>query len=108
MNLCIALSGQIMTVKTSRINFPKKFLTLTNHKLIFVDCESVSFVTGPPSFLGQRKALLWLAVLSSNNWLFVFNATRFRKKFLKIFDFFVLLAPFDIISHCPDIGNPNG
>ena len=56
-----------MAVKTLKISFPNFFSTLTNHKLIFVICKSVSVITVPPSFLIQSE-LIWLSVLSSNYW----------------------------------------
>ena len=75
-----ALNGQLMAVKTLKTNFRKCFLTLINHNIVFVNCKSVSVITGIHFFLLQPK-LIWLAVLSSNYWSYDFNATRFQKKF---------------------------
>ena len=51
MNLLRALSGQLMAVKTLYMIFREKFLISTDHKLVFVNCKSISVITGPPSFL---------------------------------------------------------
>ena len=85
-----------MAVKTKKIF--GIFFTLTNHKLIFVNCRSVTLKSGPCSFLLQ-PILTWLAVLSANFWSFDFNATIFQKKFSKFLDVFVLLVPFETLSH---------
>ena len=98
MNLSRASNGQLMAVQTLKINFGNFVLILTNPKFISVNCKSVSVITGPLSFLPQPK-IIWLAVLSFNYWSFDFNATRFRKKFFKVLDIFVLLVPFEILSH---------
>ena len=42
-----ALSGQLMAVESIKIIFRKFFRTLSNHKLIIVNCESVSVMTTP-------------------------------------------------------------
>ena len=61
-------------------NFLNFFKILTDHKLIFVNSKSVSKLTGSPSFPVQPK-LTCLAVLSSNNWFYDFDAKRFQKQF---------------------------
>ena len=94
MNLSSALNGQLMAVKTLKINCRKFFSTLTNRKFIFVNCKSVSVITGPLSFLLQPK-LTWLGDLSSNYRSFVFNATRFQNNSPQFLDVFVLLVPFE-------------
>ena len=75
MNKSSALIGQLLAVKSLKIIFRNFFLTLTNHKLIFVNCKSVSVMTGPSSFLVQTN-FIWLAVLSTNYWINDFNDTR--------------------------------
>ena len=95
MNLSSALSGQLMAVKTLKMKF-RFFLTLTNHKLVFVTCKSVSVMTAPLSLLLQPK-LIWLVVLFSIFCLYDFNAARFQKN-SKCLDIFVLLVPFEILS----------
>ena len=93
-----------MAVKTE-IKFSDFFSILTNHKLIFLICKSVSVITVSPSILMQPK-LIWLAVLSSNYWSFDSNARRFHKIF-KILDVFVLLVLFEILSHYIKIASSN-
>ena len=66
-----------MAAKTSNMIFREIFLTITDHKLIFVNYKSVSVMTEAVSFLLQPK-LICLAVLSSNYFLYGFNATRFQ------------------------------
>ena len=67
-----------MAVLSLKINFRKFLLTLVNYKFIFVKCKSVSVMTVPLSFPLQPKRFL-IVVLSSNYWLYDFNATRFQK-----------------------------
>ena len=59
-------------------------------------------MTGRPSFLLQPK-ILWIAVLSSNYWLYDFNVTRFQKKISELLDIFVLLVLFEILTRYPFI-----
>ena len=40
MNLSRALSGQLMDVKTLQFFFSRDFLTLSDDKLIFMNCHS--------------------------------------------------------------------
>ena len=77
MNLSRALSGHLTAVKTLKVIFREFYLTLTDPKLLFVNCKSVSVMKGPPSFLLQPK-LIWLVALFSNYSLSDFNATRFQ------------------------------
>ena len=65
--------------------FREIFLTLTSPKLVFVNCKSVSGMTKSPYFLSQLK-LIYLAVLSANNWCYDFDA--------RIFNFFLVLRYF--------------
>ena len=70
---------------------------------MFVNCQSVLVMTGPPSFLLQTK-LIWLMVLSSKYLLYDFNVTTFQKFKKKAFsDIFLLLVPPEIFSDYPDI-----
>ena len=89
MNLSSAVSGQLMAVKTLKINF----LKLVNHKLIFVNCKFVSVKTGLNSFIPLQHKLISLAALSNNCWIYVFNATSFQI-FLKIFCTFRFIGSF--------------
>ena len=91
-----------MAANSLKINFRKLFLTLINHKLNFVKCQSVSVMTGPPSFLMQLT-IIWSAVLSSNYCLYGFNATRLQKKISKLLDTFVLMVLFEILTRYPYI-----
>ena len=63
-----------------------------------MNCTLGSVKTVPSSFLLQSK-LIWLAVLSINYWLYVFNATRFHffKKFLDISFYWFILKSYHII-----------
>ena len=70
-----------MAVNTLKMIFRGIFLTLTDNKLIFVNCKSVSVKTGPLSFVLQTKSI-WLKVFSSNYLLYEFNGTRIQN-FLK-------------------------
>ena len=97
MNLSSSLNRQLMAVTTLKLNFRNFLSILTNHKLVFVICRSVSVIIVPSSFLIQSK-LIWLAVLSSNYWSFDNNETRFHKIF-NFLDFFVLLVLFEFLSH---------
>ena len=88
---------KLVAVKTFKLNFRK----LTDLKLIFVTCKSVSAMTGPTSYILQRE-LFKLAILFSNYLLYNFNATQ-SQFFLKVLDIFVFLDPLDILSHYADI-----
>ena len=61
-------------------------------------------MTGPTCFLLQLE-LIWLAVLSSNYWLYDFNDTRFQFFFFLLFflDIFVLLVTFELLSQFPNV-----
>ena len=91
-----------MAVKNLKMIFWEIFLTLTDNKLIFVNCKSVSVIKGTPSLLLQSK-IFWLAVLSSNYLLYDFNATRFLNFEKNFLDIFLLLVPLEMLSHYLDI-----
>ena len=78
-----------MTVKPLKKILRETFLSLTDHKLIFVNWKSVS-VYRAPFFLLQQK-LIWLAVLSPKYLFYDFNATGFQKN-LKIFWIFFIIG----------------
>ena len=87
MNLSRALSGQLTAVKTLKVIFREFFKTLTDPKLLFVNCKSVSVMRGPPFFLIQPK-LICLVTLFSNYSLYDFNTTRFQSlKKVSIFSY---------------------
>ena len=77
-----ALSGQLMAVKNLKIIFRKFFRTLTNHKLIIVNCKSVSVMTAPLYYGNQ----IW------SSWRFYLLAfshmTSMTQDFKKILIFF--------------------
>ena len=96
-----------MTFKILKIIF-ETFLILTDHKFNFVNCKSVSVMTG--LFFSTEPKLNCLAVLSCNYWLYDFNPIRFQKKvkFLFVFVSLVLLLfhpIFTILSHYPYTNN---
>ena len=91
-----------MALKSLKMIFRESSLTSTDTKLVFVICKSASLTTGHPSLLLQPK-LIWMLVLSSNYFLYEFNATRFQNFKRNFLDVFVLLVPLEIISYYPDI-----
>ena len=54
LDFCSKLSI-LMAVRTLKKYFENFFLKLTDPKLIFVSCKSVSVVTGPPTLLLKQK-----------------------------------------------------
>ena len=66
-----------MAVKTLKTIFREISLTLTDHKLIFVNCKSLAVMTGP-NFFSTAKKFFWLVVLSSDYLLYEFKVTKFQ------------------------------
>ena len=57
MNPSRALSGELTAVKTLKVIFREFFLTLTDPKLLFLNCKSVSVMKRSPPFLLQSKLI---------------------------------------------------
>ena len=90
-----------MAVKTLKMVFRKKN-NINKSKTYFLELLVSLSNDRAPSFLIQPK-LIWLAVLSSNDWLYDFNATRFQKILKFFLVIFVLLVPLEILSRYSDI-----
>ena len=91
-----------MAAKTLKINFLKFFDILIDIKLIFINSESISAMTGPTSFSmqpkqsGRRCYLITISFRTSIIQVFKISKKKFRF-------FLVILIPFEIFLHYPKI-----
>ena len=83
----------------------KIFCLLADNKLIFMNIKSVSVMRGTPSFLLQpKKSGKWFYLLTIG---FIISITRGFVISKKNCFFFVILFPFEILSHYFCIGRFN-